>query len=178
VGETAAVGGIAVLRRAAVEAVGGYRDSLIAGEEPELCLRLRRAGWKICRLEAEMALHDIAMTQLSQWWRRARRHGHAIAEGAALHGAGPERYCRAEVRRALIWGLGVPLTALLGTLVTPRAFLLVLLWPAQVLRLRARGESWVQAFFLVLGKLPEAQGILGYYFTRGRTEGPRIIEYK
>lgn len=176
VGETEAVGGIAVLRRAAVEAVGGYRESLIAGEEPELCLRLRRAGWKIWRLEAEMALHDIAMTRLSQWWRRMRRHGHAIVEGAALHGRGPERYCVREMRRAVLWGAAVPALALLGALVTPWALALLLAWPAQVLRLRARGESWAQAFFLVLGKLSEAQGVLSYHLTRRKA--PRIIEYK
>lgn len=178
VGETDAVGGIAVLRMAAVTAVGGYRESLIAGEEPEMCLRLRRAGWRIWRLDAEMALHDIAMTRLSQWWRRTRRHGHAIAEGAALHGRGPERYCVAQTRRALIWGGAVPLVALAGALVTPWALGVFLLWPAQVLRLKQRGDSWTEAFFLTLGKLPEAQGVLGYALQRLRRHAPRIIEYK
>ena len=178
VGEIDAVGGIAVLRCSAVAAVGGYRESLIAGEEPELCLRLRRAGWKIWRLDAEMALHDIAMTRLSQWWRRARRHGHAIAEGAFLHGRGPERYCVAQTRRALLWGAGVPLVAGLGALFTPLALLALLLWPMQVLRLRGRGESWTEAFFLTLGKLPETQGILSYHLNRLKGAGPQIIEYK
>lgn len=176
VGETEALGGIAVLRVAAIDAVGGYRESLIAGEEPELCLRLRRAGWQIWRLDAEMALHDIAMTKFSQWWRRARRHGHAVAEGAALHGPGPERYCVAQMRRALFWGLGVPLAALFGALFTPWMLLLLLAWPAQVARLKCRGESWTWAFFTVLGKLPEAQGVLGYHLSR--RNALRIIEYK
>jgi GT2 family glycosyltransferase len=178
VGETDAVGGIALLRRAAVGAVGGYRDSLIAGEEPELCLRLRRAGWKIWRLEAEMALHDIAMTRIGQWWRRARRYGHAIAEGAALHGRGPERYCVRTVQRTLVWGLGVPLAALCGALITPWGWAVLLLWPLQVLRLRRRGHAWAGAFFLVLGKLPETQGILGYHLARLARSRPKLIEYK
>ena len=43
-------------------AVGGFRDDLIAGEEPELCVRLRAAGWRIWRLlESDMAFHDAAM---------------------------------------------------------------------------------------------------------------------
>lgn len=177
-GETEEVGGIALLRRAAVEAVGGYREDLIAGEEPELCLRLRRAGWVIWRLKTEMALHDIAMTRLGQWWRRTRRHGHAIAEGAALHGQGPERYCVAQTRRALVWGAAVPFVALAGLLVTPLSLLLLLVWPAQVLRMRQRGMSWAEAVFLMLGKLPEAQGVIGYHLRRvGRTK-PQIIEYK
>ena len=32
-----------MMRADALEAVGGYRDDLIAGEEPELCVRLRAA---------------------------------------------------------------------------------------------------------------------------------------
>lgn len=178
VGEIEAVGGIAVLRRSAVEAAGGYRDSLIAGEEPELCLRLRREGWKIWRIDAEMALHDIAMTHIGQWWRRAKRYGHAIAEGTVLHGSGPEKYCVAQTRRALIWGFGLPVVALLGTLITPFALLLLLLWPVQVLRLRVRGTSWTEAVFLTLGKLPEAQGILEYYWRRLNKRDAALIEYK
>ena len=35
--------------------VGFYNETLVAGEEPELCLRLRAAGWKIWRFDAEMS---------------------------------------------------------------------------------------------------------------------------
>ena len=177
-GEVDAVSGIAVLRKSAVDAVGGYRDNLIAGEEPELCLRLRRAGWCIWRLDAEMALHDIAMTRISQWWRRMRRHGHAVAEGAFLHGRGPEAYCVREVRRALIWGAVLPCVTVFGAFISPVALGLLLVWPLQVLRLRARGEPWAQAFFLTLGKLPEAQGIVRFHIARLRRAAPTLIEYK
>jgi len=178
-GRTAAVGGIAMLRRAAVEAVGGYREAMIAGEEPELCLRLGRAGWQVWRLAAEMAWHDVAMTRMSQWWRRTRRGGFAFAEGAALHGAGPERYRVAETRRALAWGLGVPAAAILGAaLLTPWALAVLALWPAQVARLRARGLSWTDALFLTLAKLPEAQGVVEFAILRLRGRRRGLIEYK
>ena len=72
------------------EFVHGFRAGLIAGEEPELCVRLRAAGWKIWRLEQEMTLHDAAMTMFGQWWKRTMRAGYAFAEGAYLHGAPPE----------------------------------------------------------------------------------------
>ena len=178
VGEADACGGDALVRSEALLAVGGYNPDLIAGEEPELCLRLRLAGWKIWRLDAEMTLHDADIRRFGQWWQRARRAGHAYAEGAFLHGATPERYYVRQTRRALIWGLGVPLVTILGMLVSPWAVAILLLWPAQVLRLKARGLSWSEAFFLTLGKLPEAQGILGYHL--GRLKGARqhIIEYK
>src|SRR5690606_27429978 len=114
VGEALACGGDALMRRNALLEVGGYRDGLIAGEEPELCLRLRARGWKIWRIGQEMTWHDAAITRFGQWWRRTRRAGHAFAEGAALHGGGPQRHWVAETRRALVWGLGVPVAALLA----------------------------------------------------------------
>lgn len=80
VGETKMCGGIVMMRATALEAVGGYRDDMIAGEEPELCVRLRAAGWRIWRLDAEMAWHDAAMTRLSQWWRRGVRSGYVFAQ--------------------------------------------------------------------------------------------------
>jgi GT2 family glycosyltransferase len=177
VGPATACGGDALFRLAALRAVGGYRDDLIAGEEPELCLRLRRAGWGIWRLGAEMTRHDAAMTRFGQWWRRTRRAGHAFAEGAALHGAGPERHWVRETRRALVWGAGVPGLALLGALVHPAAVLVLLAWPMQVLRL-SRRMGWQVAAFTTLGKLAEAQGALGFYADRLLRRRRGIIEYK
>ncbi|BBH45959.1 hypothetical protein KU43P_24360 [Pseudomonas sp. KU43P] len=89
VGEAKACGGDALMRVEAFRDVSGYRPGLIAGEEPELCVRLRARGWKIWRLDAEMTLHDAAMTRFSQWWRRCIRGGYAFAEGAYLHGYPP-----------------------------------------------------------------------------------------
>lgn len=177
-GDVQALGGIAMLRREAAAQEGGFREDLIAGEEPELCLRLRRKGWRIHRLPDEMAWHDIAMTRASQWWKRSKRAGHAYAEGAALHGAGPERYRVHQVRRALLWGAGIPLVALLGAIITPWALLLLLAWPLQMLRLRLRGLSTLRAVFLTLGMLPEAQGVLGYHLSRLFGRQQALIEYK
>ena len=140
---------------------------------------MRQAGWRILRLDAEMTRHDAALTRFSQFWQRARRSGHTYAEGAAMYGHGPERYRVAETRRALLWGLALPLAALLGVvLVSPWALLLLLAWPAQALRMMLRGSRWEEAVFLTLGKLAEVQGIAGYW--RGRLTGRRrgLIEYK
>lgn len=76
-GEQRACGGDALMRMDALDEVGGYNPALIAGEEPEMCVRLRAAGWKIWRIDTEMTLHDAAMTRLGQFWSRARRAGHA-----------------------------------------------------------------------------------------------------
>lgn len=177
VGQAAACGGDALMRFAAVQAVGGYRGDLIAGEEPELCLRLRRAGGEVWRIAAEMTLHDAALLRFGQWWRRMRRAGHAFAEGAALHGAGPDRHWLAETRRAVFWGVVLPVGCVVLTAVTPFGLLLVTAYPLQVLRLARRG-GWEWALFTVIGKFAEAQGVLGYWFDRLRGKRRGLIEYK
>ena len=179
VGEAAACGGDVLIRAEAFRAAGGFDPRLIAGEEPELCVRLRTAGWRIWRLDAEMTLHDAAITRFGQWWRRARRAGHAYAEGAAMHGAAPERHRVAQTRRALIWGLALPVAVLvLAPLAPPLALLLALAWPVQVARLARRNGDLSEALFLTVGKMPEAIGVLDYHLGRllGRRRG--LIEYK
>lgn len=183
VGPAKACGGDALMRYAAVREVGGYRADLIAGEEPELCLRLRAAGWGVERLDLEMTLHDAAITRIGQWARRARRAGHAFAEGAHLHGAPPERHWLRETRRALIWGAGLPLATLGLALLHPAFLLLLLAYPAQVVRLAlrwgvARRLSWEAAVFTVLGRFLEASGVIGFHLSRLRRRKTGLIEYK
>jgi GT2 family glycosyltransferase len=183
VGLASACGGDAMIRMSALREAGGYREDLIAGEEPELCLRLRRAGWEIWRLDAEMTWHDAAIARFSQWWRRSRRAGHAFAEGAALHGRGPERHWVAETRRALLWGLGVPAAALAAGSLAPAGFLLLLVYPAQLVRLAAREglgrrRSWEFAAFTLLGKAPETLGVLDFHLRRLFNRRSRLVEYK
>ena len=178
VGPARAIGGDAMLRADALAAVGGYREDLIAGEEPEMCLRLLRAGWRIERLDAEMTRHDAALMRFGQWWTRARRAGHAFAEGAALHGAGPERHWVAETRRALLWGAALPAGVVAGAALTPAAAALLLAYPLQIVRL-SRRMGLEQAAFTTLGKLPEAMGAIEYHLRRSRLGRPRgLIEYK
>ncbi|MEO0634685.1 MAG: glycosyltransferase [Pseudomonadota bacterium] len=178
VGEARACGGDALMRSVAFDAVGGFNPDLIAGEEPELCVRLRNAGWRVWRLDAEMTAHDAALTRFGQWWTRARRAGHAYAEGAALHGAPPERHNVAETRRAVLWGLAIPAAALLGASLTPWALALLLAWPVQIARLSLRGQNPESALFLTLGKLPEALGVLDYHIRRLVQRPSHVIEYK
>lgn len=180
VGETIACGGDALMRRAAVETVNGYREDLIAGEEPEMCFRMREKGWKIRRIDAEMTLHDADMTAFGQWWKRAVRAGHAFAEGAFLHGKSPERFRVTEARRGLIWGAGIPLVTLLAALlITPWALLTLLVYPLQVLRLRFRqGQSWDAAVFLMLAKFAEARGAFTFHHRRLKGRRKTLIEYK
>ncbi len=178
IGEARSCGGDALMRMAALEAVDGYNPALIAGEEPELCVRLRQAGWKVMRLDAEMTLHDAAITQFSQWWKRTKRAGHAYAEGAALHGAPPERHNVAQTKRALIWGVVLPVAILALAFFVPWALALLLIYPVQIARLARRSGDLTEAVFLTLGKFAEGQGVLAYWINRLRGAQAQIMEYK
>lgn len=184
VGEAKACGGDAMMRAEAFEQVGGFRASLIAGEEPELCVRLRSSGWAVWRLDREMTLHDAAMIRFSQWWTRAKRGGYAFAEGARLHGAPPERHWVRERRRAILWGAFLPMAIVLlaVTVGWPAAFLLAA-YPLQFIRLAARASGTPraraeQALFLLVGKFAEAAGVVSYAWRHGLRRPPRLIEYK
>ncbi|MCW1931257.1 glycosyltransferase family 2 protein [Pararhodobacter zhoushanensis] len=177
VGEARACGGDALMRHQAVNAVNGYREDLIAGEEPELCLRLHARGWTIWRIDAEMTWHDADVTRFGQWWKRVERAGHAFAEGAARFSTPQTPHWQAEVRRIWIWGLGIPLVALFGALLHPAALLLLLAYPLQVVRLKER-LGWSAAFFNTLGKFPEAVGALRFYARKVAKTETRLIEYK
>lgn len=185
-GETRAIGGDVLMRVSSLQAAGGYDDRMIAGEEPELCLRLRRLGWSIRQLDAPMTLHDAAMTRFGQWWMRSLRAGYAFGLGAAMHGRGPERHWVAEQRRGLLWGLWIPLVVLAGALVARSPWPLaggMALYGLQWLRLWRRQPAGTpraaaQSFLMVLGKFAEAAGQLKLAWHRLTGAQARLIEYK
>jgi hypothetical protein len=184
IGESKAFGGDVMLRVAPLQAVGGYRSDVVAGEDPELSIRLRAARWKLFRLDLEMTLHDAAITRFDQWWRRAVRSGYAFALGADLHGAPPERHWVWESRRAWLWGIWLPVFCVLSGLLFGAIGLVTwLIYPLQVLRqaLRAQGSFRARAiigFFQVLSRFPESSGQIKYLIDRSFRRQARIIEYK
>lgn len=184
IGMAKSCGGDVLMRADTLRSVGGYRDDLIAGEEPELCVRLRAAGWHIWRLDQEMTLHDANMLRFGQWWNRSKRAGFAFAQGAALHGKAPELHWVRESRSAWIWGAAIPVFAVaVAVSISPWGIALLLAYPLQVLRLYARVRNTVPsagwyALFLVAGKVPEALGQLKYLLGRVRGKQALLIEYK
>lgn len=183
-GETKAFGGDVLMRVQAFRDVKGYRDDMIAGEEPELCVRLRSAQWRIWRLDAEMTLHDAAMTRFSQWWRRSLRGGYAYALGASLHGKSPVRHKVAEARRAWVWGFWLPLLIASACAILGKwAALLLLVYPIQIARIssaRKEGlrESVTIAAFQTLAKFPEVIGQIMFARDQMLGHNRRLIEYK
>jgi len=187
VGEARACGGIALMRGAALAEVGGFREDVIAGEEPELCARLRARGWSIHRMDAEMALHDAAMTRFGQWWKRTVRAGHAWAQGAWLHAGRTDRYGVRPVLSALLWGVAIPLLGLLLAIAaSPWWLLLFVAYPAQWARMTwreaRRGRplelAWRHAALLLLAKFAHVLGVIRFGVGALARRPARIIEYK
>lgn len=185
IGQAQAFGGDVMIRAAAFQKVCGYRSDLIAGEDPELAIRLRQAGGQVWRINVDMTLHDAAMTRFSQWWRRSVRAGYAYALGASIHGASPERHWVRESRRSLTWGFLIPALGLVGALMGYFyvAFAVIFIFLIQWLRLftQGRGDRRLRqagATFLIVGKFAEFTGQIRFLWHRLVRQQSRLIEYK
>ena len=203
IGLAAACGGDSLVRAADFEAVGGFNPTAKAGEEPELCQRLRRAGRKIARIDAAMTRHDMNMTRFSQWWRRQFRTGYYALDietrfpSQAIAGAPPEPSLFGPLlRRARRWGLGWPVLVVMlavagwwfggfggAALGVAGGFAVLAL---QVIRLarreRPRLACWSDALALgmlsVLEKWANLAGQIQYRRDRWRGSAAPLIEYK
>jgi GT2 family glycosyltransferase len=195
-GTAQACGGDAMIRAEALRSVGGYNPSVPAGEEPELCRRLQRAGWMVVRVDASMTWHDAAMLRFCQWARRQFRTGYGGLDFTTRFGRGGDNPFRSQIRSARIWGLGWPLALLVGAagagmlggpIACSSAAGLIALAPCvQAARIAAR--NWSRAggsrgaltygMLTVVGKGFQMAGQLLY--TRDRLVGrhARLIEYK
>ncbi len=187
IGDTLSCGGDALVRLSAFNQVGGFNAKVIAGEEPELCVRLRSKGWTIMRLDADMTWHDAAMNRFGQWWRRAKRAGYAYAQGAALHGAPPERHWVRETVRIWLWAGLVPLLTLLlvASAGIPGLLLLslyTLLWAKTFFNALGQHKKlriaalWATA--CVLCKFPQMSGQLLFCLRQLAGKQTAPIEYK
>jgi GT2 family glycosyltransferase len=187
-GQTRSSGGRFMIRRAVFIAAGGFRPDVIAAEDDEFCIRVRRLGWKILLLDTPMARHDMAMTHFSEWWRRTRRTGHAYAHVAAIHGKGEERYFVRDCRRVWLWALVLPASALCLAPFTYGLSLVAMpiLYMLQFFRIylggRKRGwgngDALVYALFTVIAKFPMLEGLLEYNWRQRRGHAMTIIEYR
>ncbi len=184
IGETAACGGDALMRVAAFQQVDGYDAGFAAGEEPEMCYRMRQAGWQIWRLDAEMTRHDAALTSWRQWWTRNKRSGSAFAQGAWTHGRSSEKYDVKDSARIWFWAGVVPLGALVLLPFTAGLSLVGLLLAYVFLLYRMTRyrlcegdhirDALAYSVFNIAGKFPQLQGQLKFLRKRKSV----LIEYK
>jgi glycosyltransferase involved in cell wall biosynthesis len=186
IGEAKACGGDSMIRVAAFQQVGGFNSALIAGEEPELCVRLRLYEWKILRLNAEMTLHDAQMLHFSQWWKRALRAGHAYAEGASLHGR-EDGHWKKESKSIWFWGCYLPVLAFGLAMPSGGLSLLLLLgYPALFSRIFIKQRrqnisskhAALYAISCVLGKFAQVGGTLSFLRSKLLGTKSQLIEYK
>ena len=194
VGEVRTCGGNALIRVDALLQTGGYNDGLIAGEEPDLCLRMRAMGWAIYRIPPKMATHDAAILNFGSWWKRSRRAGHAYAEHVAVHGRFSDPDWRRDVVRMTVWGILLPviftLGAILGLLSNPLwgsiSLGVGLLYALQIGRISHREAAsglsdkvaFQESVLLMLAKFAQVAGATSFLLNRLFGRRPAIIEYK
>lgn len=189
-GEAESCGGIAMHRVAAFGPAGGFDETLIAGEESDLCLRLKKAGWSVLSVDTAMGLHDAAIFEFSQWRRRMRRTGYAYAEHLARNGKASLPSWKKQVLRFSFWGLCLPLFLLITAFALFAAgqsllwlLLPLSLYPIQFFRIwmRERGKSRYAAQIALLAvyeKFAELGGALQFLIKSIAGNGSKIIEYK
>jgi len=190
-GDTAFCGGDALFRRSVLERSGGFDDALIAGEEPELCARLRALGYRIRHIDVPMTRHDLAMTRWRQYWRRAERAGHAYAEVSALFAGSSSPLWSRESRRNFWHGglvltglVAVPLTLLAGM---PEVAMAAVVAAAAVIGRSVWRSRWksanagtllAYALHSHLQQVPILWGQLAWRWARRRGQVRKLIEYK
>jgi GT2 family glycosyltransferase len=187
-------GGNAMLRTQALLSVGGFNPDIIAGEEPDLCLRLAQKGWSIRRIAHPMAIHDAAIVRFSQWWKRCKRSGHAYLEHVVRHRSAAFPQWRRQVLSILFWGAAFPSFILIcasasipdwgqSSIFVGVGFLAYLI---QIMRMSGRKKEqglppefcWRSSALTVFTKFAEFSGMVLYLYRLGSAANPVPIEYK
>lgn len=186
-GEIQSAGSNAFVRAEAFEAAGGFRGDLPVNETRDLCVRLRRRGGHIWRLDGLMGQRDSGLDGFGDWLAHAERLGYEYAHGAALHGARPERLFAREQGRARFWGAIMPLLIALGAagggLGAYRILPFINPWAVAGVVLAAgffiyvtrifviacrrgpmRASSWDYAFLTTVGHFAEVLGVWRFHF--------------
>jgi len=196
VGEAKSCGGDSLMRLSALKQSGGFNEALIAGEEPELCQRLRRAGGKIWRIDHDMTWHDANMLTFGQWWKRHLRGGYGAVDVAlrmvAAGVTGRDVLFAGQVQSARRWIFGtlffLALAALTFQPVIILAGLLLIagVWSLQMAKIalgaRRRSADFLTAgfygIFTMLAKWPQFLGLRKHAADQAAGRTARIIEYK
>jgi glycosyltransferase involved in cell wall biosynthesis len=183
VGETLSSGGDFLVRAPAFVQAGGFRGELMAGEEPELCHRIRASGHKVWRIDAPMTIHDANIVSFSQWWRRTRRTGYGYTQVFDLSAGSHSRLYSRELLRAIFWGGGLPLAILVGAIGYPPVMVASAAYAIPLVRAASRRDildlsAWVYSGFIVIGKFAEFHGVVTYAVQRIMNTSQQAIEYK
>ncbi len=193
VGEAISVGGDAVYRVAAYREAGEFDPSVPAGEEPELCKRIRDRGWKIWRLDSEMTRHDAAMNRFGQWWKRQIRTGYAGYNVERRFGLG---IFDRIIKSACFWGGCFPIGTTIAAAVLGNTFsvnwavaclvVAIVVVMFQVIRIALRKKTasrgWIHSLefglFTMAAKVPICLGVIRQIIEAARGKQAQLVEYK
>jgi glycosyltransferase involved in cell wall biosynthesis len=194
IGEIPIVGGVAMFRTAALREANFYNADMIAGEEPDLAARMRKSGWHIRRIDAEMGLHDADIMRFGQWWTRTRRTGHAYGELAYRHPDARDPNWRRTVFSIVFWGALMPICLaamlLLAVMISPYYWIGVaaglLSWVLRIVQLSRRKRvggltrkvAIAFGVLVMIGKIPQFLGFCLYHRNRLAGNVSSIIEHK
>jgi len=183
IGSTDSCGGDFLSRCTAFKEVGGFNSDLIAGEEPDLCLRMRGGGWGIQRIGFEMTIHDANISSFKQWWLRCVRAGYACAEGFVLHQNSRQGYCKKEVISITLWAFIIPICIFCLIFLNPYFTSLLLVYPLKVFQISKRVKNKIHnnilySLFVMIGKFAEFVGQTMFVYNKIKNKKSGIIEYK
>ncbi|MGA2278634.1 MAG: glycosyltransferase [Terracidiphilus sp.] len=190
-GVTQFCGGDVLMRRTVLIETDGFDDTLIAGEEPELCRRIRALGYCILHIDHPMTGHDLQITRWSQYWKRATRAGYAYAEVSERFRKSEDPFWTSDRKRNLIRG-SFWITSLVCVIVASSFFGIIplVLWMTllMLLSLRSAWKShWKRSTFgtLILygihsqlQQVPILIGQLQFELSKRRKKASALIEYK
>lgn len=174
VAEAKFFGGDVLIRRSALEEVGGYNDSLVDGEDPELSVRIRAKGWKIRGVDSLMCHHDINMANFRQYFRRAIRSGYGYAEASSLMLKNGERSWFLKTIKLLFKGILVLLLGILAIILKSYVVWIIALGVVfspliKTLNFKKNlnlnfSQALSYAFHCSIVWIPQFTGIIKYYF--------------
>jgi glycosyltransferase involved in cell wall biosynthesis len=164
--------GLSMIRVKALKETGGYDETIIAGEEPELSLRFIKLGYVMELLDYKMATHDAKMLRFMQWWTRCLRYGHGFSEHLEMEGAN-KKYIR-EKFSTLFWAGVIPSLIILSLAFAPLFSVFIassyvyLIWKIMKFRQRTYNDSQkdgiLYACFLCFAKFPQLLGMCLYHY--------------
>jgi cellulose synthase/poly-beta-1,6-N-acetylglucosamine synthase-like glycosyltransferase len=191
-GPTLYCGGDALFRREVLARVEGFDETLIAGEEPELCRRIAALGFTIQHVDRPMTGHDLAIHHWRQYWKRSTRAGHAFAEVSERFRGSSQSFwteeSRANRNRALIL-CGLPFVGVAASLLLRTAWplVLVLLFFALLAMRSAWKARWKSKDIIALTaygihshlqQIPIYVGQLQFRMNHRRGKRAMLVEYK
>jgi glycosyltransferase involved in cell wall biosynthesis len=173
-GQSNVCGGMGMMRVRALQDAGGFNTDMRGFEDFELSSRVRRAGWRVVRLNAEMALHETGMVTARHWWRRQIRTGYVRGQEVVLPATLAERSSARENLSIWFWALAVPsLSVALASITRGASLLLLIAYVVLFARIYRRhrssltaADSALYAATCVLGKFPQVLGLARFHLER------------